>query len=137
MKSRESLIRLRRFQVDEKRRQVTQIETMMADFEQMAAELDRQILEEEERAGITDVAHFAYPTFAKAAMSRRDNLRQSAENLKQQLDDAQAELAEAYDELKKIELLQERSQEAERKGENRRGQQEMDEIGLRMYVRTG
>ncbi len=137
MKSRDSLIRLRRFQVDEKRRQVTQIETMMADFEQMAAELDRQILEEEERAGITDVTHFAYPTFAKAAMTRRDNLRQSAENLKQQLDDAQAELAEAYDELKKIELLQERSQEAERKSEDRRGQQEMDEIGLRMYVRTG
>jgi flagellar FliJ protein len=38
MKSRsESLIRLRRFQVDEKRRQVAQIEAMIADFERMAA----------------------------------------------------------------------------------------------------
>ena len=44
MKSRsESLIRLKKFQVDEKRRQVTQIEMMIADFERMAAELDQQI----------------------------------------------------------------------------------------------
>ena len=44
MKSRsESLIRLKKFQVDEKRRQVTQIEMMVADFERMAAELDQQI----------------------------------------------------------------------------------------------
>jgi uncharacterized protein with von Willebrand factor type A (vWA) domain len=65
-----------------------QIETMLTDFEQMAAELDRQILEEQERAGIHDVTHFAYPTFARAAMTRRDNLRQSAENLKEQLEEA-------------------------------------------------
>lgn len=44
MKSRnESLIRLRKFTVDEKRRAVTQIEMMVADFERMAAELDQQI----------------------------------------------------------------------------------------------
>ena len=39
MKSRsESLIRLRKFQVDEKRRQVAQIEMMISDFERMASE---------------------------------------------------------------------------------------------------
>ncbi len=36
MKSRDTLIRLKRFQVDEKRRRVTQIEMMMADFTRMA-----------------------------------------------------------------------------------------------------
>ena len=74
MKSRESLIRLKRFQVDEKRRQVAQIEMMIADFERMAAELDDADRRRAEAAGISDVAHFAYPTFAKAAMQRRDNL---------------------------------------------------------------
>lgn len=44
MKSRnESLIRLKKFQVDEKRRTVMQIEMMVADFERMASELDQQI----------------------------------------------------------------------------------------------
>ena len=97
MKSRETLIRLKRFQLDEKRRKVAQIETMMADFERMATDLDREIAAEEQKAGISDPAHFAYPTYAKAAAQRRDNLRSSADDLKSQLDDAQAQLAEAFD----------------------------------------
>ena len=72
MKSRsESLIRLRKFQVDEKRRQVAQIEMMIGDFERMAGELDQQIEIEQQKTGISDVAHFAYSTFAKAALQRR------------------------------------------------------------------
>ena len=54
MKSRDSLIRLKRFQADEKRRQVAQIEAMIAEFERMAKELDDQILAEQERSGIRD-----------------------------------------------------------------------------------
>ena len=108
MKSREGLIRLKRFQVEEKRRQVAQIETMIAEFERMAKELDDQIVAEQERSGIHDAGHFAYPTFAKAAMQRRDNLLASANDLKEQLAAAQAEFAEAVDELEKIEAIAER-----------------------------
>ncbi|MCB1475527.1 MAG: flagellar export protein FliJ [Rhodobiaceae bacterium] len=132
MKSRESLIKFRRFQVDEKRRQVAQIEAMIADFERMAAELDKQIVEEQDRAGIHDVNHFAYPTFAKAAIQRRDNLLQSAANLQGQLDDAQGRLAEAFEELKKVELLEEKTQERDRVETDRRDQINMDEIGGRL-----
>ena len=39
MKSRDTLIRLKRFQVDEKRRRVAQIEMMIAEFDRMAADL--------------------------------------------------------------------------------------------------
>ena len=59
MKSRETVIRLKRFQADEKRRQVAQIESMIAEFERMAKDLDREIGVEQERAGISDPAHFA------------------------------------------------------------------------------
>lgn len=114
MKSRETLIRLKRFHVDEKRRQVAQIETMIAEFGRMAADLDREIAVEQERAGITDPAHFAYPTYAKAVLQRRDNLLRSGGDLKQQLDDARAALEEALDELKKVESLEERDQQRER-----------------------
>jgi flagellar export protein FliJ len=136
MKSRENLIRLKRFQVDEKRRQVTQIETMIADFERMADELDRQIAEEERRVGVDDVTHFAYPTFAKAAAQRRDNLKGSIAGLQDQLATAQDSLAEAFEELKKVELLEERNQDRERHEENQRSQSEMDAIGLAMHMRA-
>jgi flagellar protein FliJ len=108
MKSRDSLIRLKRFHADEKKRQVAQIETMIAEFERMAKDLDDQILAEQERSGIHDVGHFAYPTFAKAAMQRRDNLKTSAEDLRAQLAAAVAERDEAVAELEKAEAIAER-----------------------------
>src|SRR4029453_12859496 len=114
MKSRETLIRLKKFQVDEKRRRVAQIESMIADFDRMASDLEREIRVEQERAGIHDPAHFAYPTYAKAAIQRRENLKRSADALKVQLDDAKATLGEAFEELKKVELLDERDQMRER-----------------------
>ena len=129
MKSRETLIRLRKFQVDEKRRRVAQIESMVADFDRMATDLDREIATEQERAGIHDPAHFAYPTYAKAAMGRKENLKRSADELKTQLDDAKAALGEAFEELKKVELLDERDQARERVAENAREQVELDRIG--------
>ena len=130
MKSRDTLIRLRRFQVDEKRRRVTQIEMMMADFLRMAAELDREIAQEEARAGITDTAHLAYPTYARAAATRRDNMRQSATALEDQLAEAKAELGEAFEDLKKVEILDDRERSAERAAEAAREQAAMDGIGL-------
>ncbi len=42
MKSRETLIRLKKFQVDEKRRRVAQIEGMIADFQRMSVDLERE-----------------------------------------------------------------------------------------------
>jgi len=135
MKSRETLTRLKRFQVDEKRRQVAQIEAMIADFMRMANDLDREILAEQERAGIHDVGHFAYPTYARAAAQRRDNLITSAEELKTQLEEAQAALGEAFEELKKVELLGERDHARGRAQEAQREQQAMDEIGMRQHSR--
>jgi len=135
MKTRDSLIRLKRFQVDEKRRQLAQIESMIAEFNRMADELDDQIRSEQERVGITDVTHFAYPTFAKAAADRRDNLRNSAHELDDQLQRAQDELSEAIEELKKFEQLEERDQQRERSAQEIAEQEQLDEVAARMRGR--
>lgn len=116
MKSRESLVRLKQFQVNEKRRQLAQLDAMIAEFDRMAGELELQITAEEKKAGITDISHFAYPTFAKAARQRRDNLRDSQADLAKQRSAAETLLAEAEAELAKAELLEMRdgkSREAE------------------------
>lgn len=129
MKSRsESLIRLKKFQVDEKRRQVAQIEMMINDFERMASELDQQIEIEQQKTGISDVAHFAYSTFAKAALARRDNLLASANDMRGKLEGAQDELAEALEDLKKIELLDQREHQREVAEEAKIEQDGYDEI---------
>jgi flagellar protein FliJ len=43
MKSRETLIRLKKFQVDERRRRVAQIESMISEFERISSDLERDI----------------------------------------------------------------------------------------------
>ncbi len=130
MKSRETLIRLKKFQVDEKRRRVAQIEGMIAEFDRIAGELDRDIKTEQDRTGIHDPGHFAYPTYAKAAMQRRENLKRSVDELRVQLEEAKAALGEAFEEMKKVELLDERDQMRERIGDDARDQAELDTIGM-------
>jgi flagellar FliJ protein len=97
MKARESALRLKRFEADEKARKVADIEHMIREFEGMANDLERQIKAEEERTGVKDPAHFSYSTFAKSASQRRDNLRASADGLKLKLEAAQRERDEALE----------------------------------------
>ncbi|MBB3808944.1 flagellar export protein FliJ [Pseudochelatococcus contaminans] len=108
MKPRSGIIQLKTFHVQERRRRVAQIEAMIADFMRMAEDLDKEIAHEEQRSGISDHNHFAYPTYAKAAAQRRDNLVQSAEDLKSQLNDALADLDDALSELRRAEALDDR-----------------------------
>lgn len=61
-------------------------------------------------------------------MQRRDNVMASAGELDGQLREAQEALAEAIEDLKKIEILEERSSDRERAAEAQRDQAEMDAI---------
>jgi flagellar protein FliJ len=89
-----------RFEYDEKRQQVNDLEMMIADFRRMANDLDQQIKIEQQASGISDVNHFAYPTFARAAITRRDNLKSSISELEKRLDRARQEALDAFETLK-------------------------------------
>ena len=110
MKARESALRLKRFEADEKARKVADLEHMIREFENMAADLDRQIKAEEDRTGIKDPAHFAYSTFAKSASQRRDNLRTSADGLKAKFEGAQRELGEALEQVSRADTPETRAE---------------------------
>ncbi len=137
MKSRDTLIRLKRFHVDEKRRRVSQIESMIADFQRMATDLDREIEGEERKAGISDPAHFAYPTYAKAAAHGATTFCNPLPTSMVQLEDAKAALSEAFEELKKVEILEDREKAAERAEMQLRDQIETDRIAARMRFAAG
>lgn len=89
-----------RFEYDEKRQRVNDLEMMIADFRRTANDLDQQIKVEQQAAGVSDVNHFAYPTFARAAIIRRDNLRSSISELEKRLDRARQEALDAFEQLK-------------------------------------
>lgn len=101
MKARETALRLKRFELDEKARKVSDLEHMIREFENIASDLDRQIHAEEDRTGVKDTKHFAYSTFAKSATLRRDNLRASIAELRVKLDAAQQEFDGAKQQLER------------------------------------
>ncbi|MBM3576331.1 MAG: flagellar export protein FliJ [Alphaproteobacteria bacterium] len=114
MKSRDTLVRLKRFQAEEKRRRVVQLNTMIGEFTRMANELDREIGQEERRANINDPNHFAYPTYARAARTRRDNILASIGELRGQLEEAEAQFKEASEDFAKAQSQEARDRGAER-----------------------
>ncbi|VFU09850.1 flagellar export protein FliJ [Methylocella tundrae] len=131
MKLQETLVRLKRFQVDERRRRVAQIESMVAEFSKIARELEQEVAIEEQRAGIFDASHFAYPTYARAARARRDNLNRSAEELMGQLEDARNRLEEAIAELGKAQGCDAREKTAHPVGDLSLAPQENPPVRLR------
>lgn len=109
MRSNETELKLRRFEVSEKQDQIADIEAMIFDFKRLVDDLSHQIKVEEETSRISDVNHHSYPTYAKAARQRRDNLTASVKELEAKLEEARADLNESLGELKKSELVEERS----------------------------
>jgi hypothetical protein len=99
MKPRETALRLKLFEAEEKARKVADLELMIREFELIATDLDRQVRVEEERTGIKDPGHFSYSTFAKSASARRDNLRSSADELRVKLEAAVRERDDAAEQL--------------------------------------
>lgn len=119
MKSRDSAMRLKRFDASEKARKVADLEHMIREFEQMAIDLDRQISAEEDRTGVKDASHFNYSTFAKAAGQRRSNLKASIEGLAAKLDAAVRERDAAQADLEAVATTEPREHDRGRRRPDR------------------
>ncbi|MDO8288600.1 MAG: flagellar export protein FliJ [Parvibaculum sp.] len=135
MRNRESLIRLHRFHVDEKRRKLAELELMVQEFRARERELEAQVEAEQKKAGISDVAHFAYPMYAKSVIRRRQNILTSIADIEAQLDGAKEELSDAFRELKKYEVIENNRKSKIRKEVMRVEQAQLDEVALGIHRR--
>ncbi|NWH07954.1 MAG: flagellar FliJ family protein [Alphaproteobacteria bacterium] len=134
MKTRETLIRLHQFRVDEARRKLAGLEAMKADLERKARDLETTVASEQRRAIEDEIGRFAYPGFARSVLQRRDNLSKTIEEIARQIEAAHEDLNEAFRELKKYEVADEtikRNQAQERK---LREQAESDDITLTRFA---
>jgi flagellar protein FliJ len=76
-------------QVADPKRRIPILKRLVADCDRLAADLDQEVRNEEDRVKIHDPAHSAYSTYARATTLRRDNLRRSADELRTHLAKAQ------------------------------------------------
>lgn len=135
MKSREALIRLNRFRVDEIRKRLKSLDDMRADLTKKMTDLETMVQEEQRRAQQSDLGRLAYPTFARSVMARRENIQRTIDEVDKQAATVTEELQNAYRELKKYEIVADTEAQRDRVEYARQVQAELDEIALSRHVR--
>lgn len=135
MKSRESLIRLHRFKVDEIRRRLKLLDDMRADLAKKMSDLEVMMQEEQRRAAHSDLGRLAYPSFARSVVQRRENIQRSIDEVEKQASTVTEELQSAFRELKKYEIAADNVAERDRVEAARQVQAELDDIAMSRHLR--
>ena len=131
-----TLIRLHKFRVDEKRREIGGMITVIDDLERQVRELENQILEEQSIAGASpEEAGVLFGNYAAHYILKKKQFSVAIREMEDKLETAQGELREEYKDLKGFELTQEARDNQEALEEARAEQAFLDEIGMNLYRR--
>lgn len=135
MKRGDTLLRLRRFRVDEMKRQMATLDGMKLDAERKLADLEESVVRERQRAGDSDIGRLAFPSFLRSIETRRENLRATLKEIERERAIAQADLNTAFQDLKSLEFATEQQAKRIQEVESRRAQSRLDEMSLVRHLR--
>ena len=136
MSSFDSLIRLHGWKLEEKRRVLAELETLMDELKRRGRDLEAEIHNEMSAAAGSEEAAYAYGAYAAQAIRRRETLAQSAAELEGRIEVARDDVRAAFQEVKKYEIARERKLERERLEASRRDRIAEDDLGLEVFRRT-
>jgi flagellar FliJ protein len=131
----DTLLRLKRFRVDEMKRRMASIEAMKADLERKLSDLDDNVAREKLRAGDSDIGRLAFPSFLRSIEARRENLRNTLKEIEREHTAAQTDLSNAFQDLKSLEVATEQQNRRLNELQARRAQARLDEIALVRHLR--
>ena len=130
MSSLKTIIRLHKWQLDEKRRALSELQNLRDRLTDELARLREMVRHEQETARNDPAVAFGYAAFAKAARERDQRLQESIAQVDQQIVTATEEMAEAFQELKRFELAEEERLKRERAKIRRKEDAMLDETAL-------
>jgi flagellar export protein FliJ len=131
----DTLLRLKRFRVDEMKRRIAAIDAMRTDLERKLADLDDNVAREKQRAGDSDIGRLAFPSFLRSIEARRENLRNTLKEIEREHASAQIDLNNAFQDLKALEFATEQQAKRLAEIETRRAQARLDEMALVRHLR--
>ena len=131
----DTLLRLKRFRVDEMKRRIAAIDAMKVDLERKLTDLDDNVTREKQRAGDSDIGRLAFPSFLRSIEARRENLRNTLKEIEREYAAAQADLTDAFQELKSLEIANEQQAKRVNELQARRSQARLDEMALVRHLR--
>ena len=135
MSTLESLIRIHRWQLDERRRQLAELEVLAERVRQDLLRLAEERRLEEAAANATFEASHAFPGYLRGALDRRATLERSLVEVGEQIVRTRDELADAFQEMKRYEIASANRERHRQHQADRRERIELDGIALENYRR--
>ena len=131
----DTLLRLKRFRVDEMKRRIAAIDAMRMDLEKKLRDLDDNVARERQRAGDSDIGRLAFPSFLRSIETRRDNLKTTLKDIEREHAAALADLSDAFQDLKSLEVAMEQQARRLAEMQARHQQARLDEMALVRHLR--
>jgi flagellar export protein FliJ len=135
MKRRDTLMRLKRFRVDDLKRRMGTLDAMKADAEKKLSDLEESVARERQRANDTDIGRLAFPSFLRSIEARRENLRATLRDVERERAMVQGDLTAAFQDLKSLELATEQQTKRAAEIESHRAQSRLDEMAIVRHLR--
>ncbi|MGF1463580.1 MAG: flagellar FliJ family protein [Maricaulaceae bacterium] len=130
MRNYQAMIKLARFKVDELQKQMSAIDAARESLKTKVGDLESQVPNEQVAADSWRDGFIAYGSYAQAVNERKDNLRASISEVDAQAAGLRASMQQAFQELKKFELLEERRVARERAKREKKLQAELDDMAM-------
>ena len=130
------LIRVRKHVVEQKQKFLAELYRQAEDLEHEKKTMLDQLGKEQEKIREMDVQMLSYfGPYTEAVKDRVAAIDEARGTLEARIEIAREDMREAFAELKKIEITQERREDAEAKEISKKEADELDEIGLENYRR--
>lgn len=130
MSSLHSVIRVHRWQLDEKRRALADLESLAERLSLELRRLDDEVAQERTADDQGSWAGTDFANYLKAVQSRREHLTESREQVERQIAAASKDIAESYRDLKKYEIAQSDRERSAQLRQRRRETIMYDEIAV-------
>lgn len=139
MKALNSLVRLYKWRVDEKRRRLADIYATRDEYENKLKAIAAAVVREQDivntASGSPADVGFSYGAFAQAAIQQRENIQQSIASLDVQISEALEEVAESFKALKRQEIAAANQEMRKTKIRERREQNQTDDQAIESHQR--
>jgi chromosome segregation ATPase len=131
----ETLVKLHRWQLNEKRRRIAELETLAATTQARIDDLAAELAAEASVIEASPETRPSLPAYLDAARERRRKLVETLETIAAELAEAREAMTSAFQELKKYEIALELREQREREVEERRQQIALDEMAIEGHRR--
>lgn len=135
MKGLAALIRLHSWRLDEKRRELADLQRLEDQFLADLQRLEAEMAAEQEFAKTSDMGAFSYGGFAVGVIERRKRIEASIAEVRRRIEEKNDEVAEAFRELKRYEITQAERLKRQRAEAERRAQASLDEMSIVQHQR--